>query len=210
MLIFYNGIKNLMNHFDFKFNIFAVVSLFIMILFVPWVISLMPVSFGYENGLIENIQMFILFLSCFFALKNKSKKNKKFFIFVFLILTIIMLREVNCTRTLFFQIEGQPNSFYGWKDIKYGYLAHPIYGMYMAGVGIYFIKNKLWINLINFLKNYKIPFFNLLFMLIGMFLALYAEKTMHFDIFEEIAELLFYFSLMAIIYLYSFNKVKKV
>ena len=62
MLIFYNGIKNLMNHFDFKFNIFAVVSLFIMILFVPWVISLMPVSFGYENGLIENIQMFILFL----------------------------------------------------------------------------------------------------------------------------------------------------
>lgn len=204
-----NKLNGFINHFDFKFNIFASFALFIMVLFLPQIIALMPESFGYENNFFENIQMIILFVSCFFALKTKNKENKKFFIFVFLILTIIMLREVNCGRTLFFPVEGKINEFYSWKEIPYGYLAHPIYGLYMAGVGVYFLVNKLWKNLFDFLINYKFPIFNFIFMIFGMVIGLYAEKTFHYDIFEEIAELLFYFSLMAIIYLYSYNKQEK-
>ena len=42
-----------------------------------------------------------------------------------------MIREVNCGRTLFFHIPGTENAFYSWKEIKYGYLVHPIYGTYI-------------------------------------------------------------------------------
>lgn len=43
-------------------------------------------------------------------------------------------------------------------------------------------------------------------MLIGIRLGLYAENTLHNMVFEEISELLFYVSLVGIIYLYAFNK----
>lgn len=194
-------------YLDFKFNKFAIICIFI--LFLSFFYGFFPIEFGFENGFFENIQMIILFVACFFALKTKSIENKKFFIFVFLVLTILILREVNCGRTIFFPVEGKVNTFYSWKEIPYGYLAHPIYGIYMGLCGLYFIVNKLWINLINILKGYQLPFFNVLFLLIGMFSGLVVEKKFHNDILEEICELLFYFALASIIYLYSFNKQKR-
>ncbi len=199
----------ILKHFDFKFNVLALISLFILFLTPPRITALFPESFGWENGFFENLQMVVLFVSCFFALRTKNQENKKFFVFVFLILTILILREVNCGRTLFFPIEGLNNAFYSWKEIPYGYLAHPLYGLYMAGVGVYFIVNKLWKNLIDLLVNYKLPVFNIIFMLIGMFFGMYAEKALHCDILEEILELTFYFSLMSVIYLYSFKNQQK-
>ena len=43
-------------------------------------------------------------------------------------------------------------------------------------------------------------------MITGMGLGLYAEKVMENFVFEEISELLFYVSLVGIIYLYAYNK----
>lgn len=206
--------KNIINiinkHFDFKFNILALVSLLILLLSLPPIAGLFPERFGWENGFFENIQMIVLFVACFLALKTKNIENKKFFVFAFLILTILMLREVNCGRTLFFPIEGTHNAFYSWKEIPYGYLAHPIFGLYIAFAGVYFIFNKLWKNLFDLLMNYKLPVFNVLFMIAGMVGGLYAEKAMSNNLLEEIFELAFYFSLCSIIYFYSFNKQKNI
>ncbi|MCQ2755177.1 MAG: hypothetical protein MJ231_09085 [bacterium] len=114
---------------------------------------------------------------------------------------------MNCGRTLFFPIPGTENAYYGWKDIKYGYLAHPIYGAFIASVGIYFLKNKLFVNLWNYLRTTKLPFWNIFLMCLGMGLGLFAEHSMHNMVFEEITELLFYISLVGIIWLYSRNKL---
>ena len=199
----------LRKHLDFKFNVWAIISL-LFIVASPFILKFSPIEFGYENGVLENIQMVILFFACFVALKTKNLDNKKFFTLVFLILIILILREVNCGRTLFFPVEGKVNTFYSWKEIPYGYLAHPIYGAYMGIVGIYFLVNKLWKNLFNILKDYQLPVFNILFLLIGMISGMFVEKAFHNDIVEEICELLFYFALVSIIYLYSFNKQKKI
>ncbi len=165
----------------------------------------LPETFGYENGLLENIQLFILFLGLY--LSFSAKFDKKFFIFAGLVLIILILREVNCGRTIVFPIPGTDNAYYSWKDIKYGYLAHPIYGEVIASVGIYFLKNKLFINLWNYLRTTKLPFWNIFLMCLGMALGLFAEHTMHNMVFEEITELLFYISLVGIIWLYSRNKL---
>lgn len=190
-------------HLDFKiYNVswFAIVT---ALLVVPCVMFL-PEVYGYENGLLENLQMLVLFIGLY--LSFSSKVDKKFFILAGLVLIILMLREVNCGRTLFFAVPDTVNTFYSWKEIKYGYLAHPLYGLYIASVVIYFLKNKLYINLYNLIRLVKFPVWNVLLMIIGMGLGLYAEHGLNNMVFEEITELLFYVSLVGIIYLYSRNK----
>ena len=194
-------IKNFINnHISFKFDI-ATIASFITALTIAPAVLFLPEKCGFENGLIENIQLVVLFLGVFFALRPKV--DKQFFTFVALVLGILLLREVNCGRTIFFAIPGQENAFYGWKEIKYGWLAHPIFGAYIAFVGLYFLKNKLFINLWHKIRDIKFPIWNFFFMLLGMALGLYAEECVHNFVFEEITELLFYVALVGFIYLYS-------
>ena len=73
----------------------------------------------------------------------------------------------------------------------------------MTGVGIYFLKNKLFIKLWEMIKNTKLPIWDIALMLLGMVLGIYAEECAHNFVFEEITELLFYTALVGIIWLYS-------
>lgn len=191
------------NHFNFKIYGTTWIEIITALLIIPFVIF-MPERFGYENGVLENIQMAVLFLGLY--LSFFSKVDKKFFIFLGLVLIILMLREVNCGRTLFFAVPGVENAFYSWKEIKYGYLAHPIYGIYIAFVAIYFLKNKLFLNLWDYIKNIKLPVWDVLLMLTGMVLSVYVDHAIDNLVFEEATELLFYVSLIGIIWLYSKNK----
>ena len=195
--------KFIEKHINFKFYRTTMVSFLVALAIIPCVLFL-PETYGYENGLLENMQMLVLFIGLFLCFT--SKLNKKFFSFVGLVITIIILREINCGRTLFFPIPGAVNAFYSWKDIKYGYLAHPIYGIYMACVGIYFLKNKLFMDLLSIVKNIKLPIWDILFMFSGMIIGMYAEKALENMVLEEMSELLFYVALISIVYLYSRSK----
>lgn len=192
------------NHLDFKFYKTTLISLVVALAILPCILFL-PEKWGWENGVLENFQLIVLGLG--FTIALTSKINKKFFIFVALIITILTLREINCGRTIFFPVPGVENTFYKWKEIKYGWLAHPLYGLYMAIVGIYFLKNKLFLDLWQIVKNIKFPVWDILLMLIGMGLGIYAEECMHNFVAEEITELLFYTALVGIIWLYSREKI---
>lgn len=190
-------------HFDFGVQSVTWFAIATAIAILPSIIFL-PEEWGWENGILENLQMFVLFIGLYLALRVNS--HKKFFNFIAMILVIIILREVNCGRTLFFPVPDMTNTFYSWKEIKYGYLAHPIYGIYIAWVGYYFLKNKLFITLYNIICKIKFPIWNIILMFIGMSLGTYAEHATNNFVFEEISELLFYVALVGIIYLYTRNK----
>ena len=123
-----------------------------------------------------------------------------------MVIGILFLREINCGRTIFFPVPEVENAFYKWSEIKYGYLAHPIYGAYIAFVGIYFLKNKLFINLLQKLRDIKFPVWNFVLLLIGMIAGIYAEEVIHNFVLEESTELLFYVALINFVYLYSQDK----
>ena len=186
-------------HFDFGLQNVTWIGIITALLIIPAVIFL-PERCGYENGIIENIQLVILFIGTFFAIRPKT--DKKFFYFIAMVLGILIIREINCFRTIFFAIPGEENAFYRWSEIKYGWLAHPLYGLYIAFVGIYFLKNKLFINLWKKLRDIKFPIWNFILLVAGIIIGLYAEET-HNLVFEESAELLFYVMLIGFIYLYS-------
>ena len=198
------NIKNfILKHFDFKVYGVVILAIIILLLTIPCSLYL-PQNYGYENGLIENIQMAVLLITFIMCLKVIN--NRKFFVFIALIITILALREINCGRTIFFPVPNKENAFYKWNEIKYGYLAHPIFGLYMLSVAFYFIRNKLFIPLWNYISKYTIPIYNVLFIIIGIMLSLYADKQNHNLVLEEMAELFMYISLAGIIYIYGFKK----
>lgn len=198
-----NIIDFVKKHMDFKCYPVTFISIIVALLIIPCTLFL-PERFGYENGLLENIQIIVLFTACILAIK--AKDNKKFFYFVLMVLVMLILREVNCGRTIFFPVPGVENSFYSWSDIKYGWLAHPLFGLYIAGVAVYFLYNKLFVTLWEFIKNVRFPIWDVMLMLLGMIFGLYAEKALSNMVLEEICELLFYVALTGIIYLYAYNK----
>lgn len=210
-----NMLKRLKNfilvHTDFKIYPVTWIAILNALLIVPCILWL-PQKFGYENGLLENIQLVVLLIGLVLCMKYKSGTSAtenfmvKFFRFAALVLVILFLREINCGRTIFFPIPGEVNAFYGWKDIQYGWLAHPIYGLYMAYVACYFFFNKIFITLWNIVKNVKFPVWNIILMVIGMIWGTLAEEVFHNMVMEEITELLFYTSLIGIVYLYAFNE----
>ena len=187
-------------HCDFGIKPAAIAAIIAAILSIPCIMFL-PEQYGWENGLLENLQMLVLFIGIIICCT--SRKNKKFFRFAALVLIILILREVNCGRTIFFPIPGEINEYYTWKQLKYGWLAHPLYGLYMAYVGVYFFIKKAYVDLYAFIRNIKFPVWNILLMLVGMSLGMYAEKVLDNCVFEECAELLFYISLIGIIRCYS-------
>lgn len=195
------------NHIDFKFYPITWIVSFIALSIIPMLIY-MPQEYGFENGLLENIQMSILFIMIYLCLSAKT--NVKFFRFAVLVLTILIIREVNCGRTLFFPIPGEYHKYYSWRQLPWpwlGKIIHGIYGTWIAIVGFIFFKKKVYIDSWSTLKNIKIPFWNIAFATFAMFMGAIAEKlTNNNFIFEEGFELLFYVSILSLIWLYSRNK----
>lgn len=192
----------ILKHFDFKVYSLLLPCVISLILIIPISIYL-PQKFGYENGLLENIQMLILFIC--FIISIRLRQNK-FFIFIALLIIIFMLREINCGRTLFFAVPEVENTFYSWKDIKYGYLAHPLFGLFIFSVVVYFIKNKLYYVLWEYITKFKIPVYNTFMLVLGIVLSEYADKCSENLVFEEMSEILLYLSVFAFIYLYGYDK----
>lgn len=202
-----NVIEFVKSHFDFRFYGVTWIALCVGLSIVPMLMFL-PQKYGFENGFLENIQMVVLFVIMYLCLT--SKVNVRFFRFAALALTIIIIREVNCGRTLFFPIPGTYHQYYSWRALPWpwlGKIVHTVYGLWIATVSFIFLKKKIYIDFWKIVKTVKFPFWNLLFGGFAMFMGAIAEKATNNNfIFEEGFELLFYVSLMGIVWLYSRNK----
>ena len=190
-------------HLDFKFYNINWLNIFVLLLIIP-ACKFLPITAAYKNSWFENIQLIALFWGLYLALTTKF--NKTFFKFVGLVIGILLIRETNCLRTIFFCVPGEPNTFYTWKEIKYGWIFHPLYGCYMAWTGVYFIWKKLYLTFWDYVKNVKFPLWNCLILIFAIFCAWAGEEIFHNMMFEESSELLVYTTLASIIYLYSRKK----
>lgn len=193
-------IKRLSKYFDLHLYKSTLPAILIALITVPCTM-LLPTSYGFENGPIENLQMLVLILACIIAFC--SRNHPKLFHFVGLIIIALLLRETNCGRTLFFAVPGTENSFYKWSEIKYGWLVHPLYGIFVACTVAYFIFNKLHRDILQIIHTIKFPLWCIILLMCGFTFGLCAEKIMHNMVFEELAELLFYVALSSTIYIYA-------
>lgn len=194
-------------HLDFKFYGVTWIALLVGLSIIPALIY-MPQEWGFENGVIENIQMVVLFFMVYIC--ATSKVNKPFFHFLILVLSILIIREVNCGRTLFFAIPGEYHKYYSWSALPWpwlGKIVHFVYGLWIAIVSLIFLKKKYYLDTWQMASKIKLPVWNIVFAGLAMFMGAIAEKATNNNfVFEEGFELLFYVSLMGILWLYSRNE----
>ena len=195
------------NHISFKFYWVSLIALLFGLAIIP-ALKYMPQEWGFENGILENIQMIVLFIVVFLC--ATAKQHKRFFHFCIFFLSILMIREVNCGRTLFFPIEGEYHKYYSWRELPWpwlGKVVHGVYGIYILIVTLLFFIKGLQYDFWKLLTKTKLPFWNILFAVFAMVMGAVAEKlTNNNFVFEEGFELFFYVSILGIVWLYSRNK----
>lgn len=206
----------LKEHIDWRMQPIHIVTLVLAVIGIPLAWTL-PVECGYENGLVENTQMAVLLLGIVFALT--AKDHREVCIFAVFVLVLLLSREMNTGRTVFFP-KDEPNSFYRWKELPshYKIIAYSVNGAIMAAAGIYFLYARVWKKGWELVKNYQFPIWSFILMVLGMGAGMAAEKNAHLGgseegvlrlvTVEEAAELVFYLGLVSFIYLYGRSKTR--
>ncbi len=165
----------------------------------------LPESFGDKNSPVEYAQLALLLLCCYYTYTaNNRRALFTLFGFVFFFL---FLREINYGRTLWFMADpNDPNEFRKWKEIPYGWLAHPLVGIYLAALLLVFICRKMWRDVLELLSNTSLPKWELLCMVLLAISAQLVERLSHCCKLEESLELGFYTCVTTITWRYARGK----
>lgn len=199
-----NTSKDFLTHIDTRFSITAFIALVAAVLCMVAAFTL-PESYGGKNSVPEYLQLVLLALGC--LLSFRAPVNKTFYVFVGFLLLFLLLREINYGRTLpCFADPDNPERFKKWKEIPYGWLAHPLVGLYLAAQLAFFICKKLYKTLWELISNTRIPAWETAIVLIAAACAQLTERLVHNDFLEEFFELTFYSALMCLIWRYSRGK----
>lgn len=167
----------------------------------------LPDSLGNKNSLIEDVQMVIVAIGLYITCTAKDRRV--LFVFASLCLFFILAREVNYGRTLIiFADPENANKYPKWKDMEYGWLAHVGVGLYMVWLLVYFIRRKVWKEISDVLRSFRIPAWELLVAVCGLVVGV-ASESLHNCLLEELGEVVMYVGGTGLLYLYSRNKVCK-
>lgn len=191
---------NMWKRADFRLHPAAQIALLVAAVSVPLGVW-MPEWFGYENGPVENVQLLVLAFGVYFCCS--ARNHRPLFAVVAMLLVILALREVNCGRTLFFAKPGMINEFYKWKEIPYGWLARVLFGGYVLLTALLFFCRRLYVPMWGMLRRIPVPVWNVLGVVLGMVLGVYGERVLYNTSVEELAELVFYVSLVGGVHLYA-------
>lgn len=161
----------------------------------------MPLEWGYENSLVENIQMAVL--AGALVLCATARNHRCFYRFAAVVVLLLMLREVSFGRTIFFPVEGQVDTYYKWKEIPYGWLAHWVIGAFMAAMAAVFILKRLWKPLWEIVQQKAFPVWGVVLMGFGVVLTSAMEKVFHDIVAEEVSELGMYFAFAYLVAVYT-------
>lgn len=192
--------------FDFHFNLSCVPVIAVLLLLYP-AVMLLPERCGYENELIENTQLVVIFFGCF--IWCLVPERRKLFLLVALIYFALAVREVSSGRVLFYAIPGSPNEFYGWDKVWYAPYRLPagiIYGGICAAL---FFFGKVYKEIASLLERTKIPVINLILLAVLLLASDLLDKFCSSLILEEGVELAAYVTLLMTTCLYAFAPVRR-
>lgn len=184
-----------------KINIIPIVVLIINFL----VLRVFNITEIHENGLLENMQLLVLFTAIIGAFR--AKNHKAFFNFVIMLLILMIARELSYGRVIFCSIEGQKDAFYQWSNYKYGFLVNYIVGFYILAMCLYGIFNKIYIDIPLILKKVKLPIWSVFGCALCSIAQVLGESVLHNTVLEETSELILY-TIIATMVIYYCIKLK--
>lgn len=191
----------LRQRFDYKFYPDLYWYFAVLLLAIPAQMFL-PESCGYETGIVENTQLVVLAIGIVFCCR--SKYQRQLFYVAAAILFVMMLRETNFGKTIFYPDPVRPNRFLKWDQIWYAPYVDPVMILYGITVAVYAIRKKLWIPLWNYICKVQIP----VWMVIAFVFAAVTSSVLDkfkVDILEEMVEMAAYVAMIGTLRLYAFR-----
>lgn len=174
---------------DFKFykeNYLALIALIVSFAFIK-IFNLIEIE---ENSFLENMQLVAL-LGGFFACL-KTKKYKTFFTFLALVMLLMFAREISYGRVFI-----DENVVHFNKK-----LCHILVGIYIGLGALYALIKKIWVDIVEIIKNVAFPFWTFLVSIGCVLVQLLSEKYMHNTCIEETAEFMLYSLMFVLILIY--------
>ena len=173
----------------------------VLLLAVPAQMFL-PVECGYETGIVENTQLVVLAIGIIFCVK--SKYQRPMFYVVAAILLVMILRETNFGKTVFYPDPDRPNRFLSWDKIWYAPYVDPVMIAYGIGVAIYACRKKIWNPLWQYICKARIPVWLVAGFVFAAVVSAVLDKC-KMDILEEMVEMAAYVAMICSIRLYAFR-----
>ena len=202
------NICSLGSHLDYEFRGTAIITILVAIACIACAITL-PESMGGKNALPEYCQLLLVIVGAILAFR--ANNNKTFYKFVFWVMVLIFLREINYGRTLpCFADPDNPEKFKKWKDIPYGWLAHPLIGLYIASVLAFFIWKKLYLTTWKLLTTSRIPVWETTILVLAAVIAQVTERMFHSGCVEEFFELTFYTAFICLLWRFTQGHYKTI
>lgn len=187
---------------------------FILLLAVPlgW---LLPASWGHENGVVENTQVFVILLTAVVAWRayrwgSGSRESKKLFAYSIPLILLVAFRELSWGRVFY------PNGYGGYLPLKalwYGKFVYPAVGMVIVIIFVIGYLQCLDKEILRWSKYGKFPIIDILLIFGGFFAADFVEHHTHGffasyqDLFEELFELVMYCGVLSLFTNLGFNKL---
>ncbi|MBP2635337.1 MAG: hypothetical protein H6Q72_1244 [Firmicutes bacterium] len=167
----------------------------------------LPTSWGWENGVIENLQILILaaglVVSCFVAWnKRDDRKSRNLWLCLTPCWILAILREVSWGRIFYpVSIGTHGPEFITLQQLPYGFLVKPfvIIVIVVTLIAVYWNAKGI------FICHKQLPVLDLTILLVAAIMAVLCDKNMllhlhsYHQILEELAELTVYWSMVSIV-----------
>jgi len=193
---------NIKKRISYRFNLLSVLEFLLLMSIWPMMMYADSLWFK-EDGVVENIQLLICFVSLFLCIR--ARNNKSIFYFLAFLLFLIICREVNTGRHWLCSYYNIPHDS-RWEDVPYGLIIKWVRNGIAILAFVYFLAYKVWQPLGQCIKKAPIYVWDFLFLLIAAILSQVAEKPFDNEIMEEMSELLMYLALLNCIWHYGYGK----
>jgi hypothetical protein len=197
------------------YKVFPTTYLSILLLALMFPAGLwLPPSWGWENGVIENLQILILAEglvgSCFVAWnKRDDRRSRNLWLCLTPCWVLAILREVSWGRVFYpVSIGTHGPKFITLQQLPYGFLIKP----FVIIVIVVTLITVYWNAKGNFIRYKQLPVLDLAILLVAAIIAVLCDKNMllhlhsYHQILEEWAELTVYWSIVSIVMIIGLRK----
>lgn len=200
-----NFLVNLRQRINWHPNFLTWIEFILILLIYPTMQFAAPQLFV-EDGWVENIQLVVLVVAIFAALR--AKQNRSLFVFAAMVVVFMIMRETNMFRGYYCAAYLDSDKLCRWEAFKYGYAVKSLRWLWVAYMIYYFIRNKLWQPIIKYVANAPFYIWDLLvlgLMMSGGTVAEFADIDN--EIMEECCEFVCYLALLNCILRYRQVKI---
>lgn len=195
-----NFIKYIWSRINWRPNVMTFVGFLAMIAVYPVFLYANPAWFV-EDSWMENSQIVILLVTAMILMR--ATHNRRFFVFLALLLIFIIMRETSLGRGYFCRHYYPDDEFCKWDYFEYGFLAEWVKKVFLVYMVLYFFKYKLYRPLWKYIRKAPVYFWDMLILLAMVVFGCMAETaSIDSEVLEEACETVCYLVFANCLYRY--------